>query len=377
MLRSQLFKPDPRLQACLLRHEAHVLEGDQGPHVTRIQLALMALDGCPLSPNDLRRSYYGLSTAAAVLDFKSKRSIINRTYQTKPDAIVGKMTIARMDDELFELGRRSMSSWPALSGVHALDSAPVYLMKKALVLASFGGPRTEAGSLLRGGVQSNNFALRQGGPLIVSDEIVAIRGLTRAKITEAAISIGRPLCGKKWRENQQDWNGGDICWKAYRGDAQNRLAVEPSTPPKIISPTNWCGIFATYIWSAAATGRSVAWYNRRICFQGDGNNPITASLGRGSDLISPGDILVECWSGPPTEKNPHPSPTYHHVLIISIHPTRRTAEVLEGNAVSGADQDHTIVNIRPDYPLDNAIRKGINFYSVDTLLHPQVKYGYT
>lgn len=43
---------------------------------------------------------YGPSTARAVLSYKTKRSIINRAYQQTPDAIVGKMTIASLDDEM-------------------------------------------------------------------------------------------------------------------------------------------------------------------------------------------------------------------------------------------------------------------------------------
>lgn len=43
---------------------------------------------------------YGPSTAAAVLSYKTNRQIINRSYQTKPDSIVGKMTIASLDAEM-------------------------------------------------------------------------------------------------------------------------------------------------------------------------------------------------------------------------------------------------------------------------------------
>ena len=43
---------------------------------------------------------YGPSTAAAVLSYKTKRQIINRSYQTTPDSIVGKMTIASLDAEM-------------------------------------------------------------------------------------------------------------------------------------------------------------------------------------------------------------------------------------------------------------------------------------
>jgi hypothetical protein len=43
---------------------------------------------------------YGPSTADAVLTYKTTRNIVNRSYQTQADNIVGKMTIAAMDKEL-------------------------------------------------------------------------------------------------------------------------------------------------------------------------------------------------------------------------------------------------------------------------------------
>ena len=48
----------------------------------------------------LRTGRYGKSTAAAVLAFKTKRKIINYSYETQVDNIVGKMTIAALDNEM-------------------------------------------------------------------------------------------------------------------------------------------------------------------------------------------------------------------------------------------------------------------------------------
>jgi hypothetical protein len=47
---------------------------------------------------------YGSSTANGVLNYKRKRGIINRTYQTQADNIVGKMTIAALDAEMARVG---------------------------------------------------------------------------------------------------------------------------------------------------------------------------------------------------------------------------------------------------------------------------------
>jgi peptidoglycan hydrolase-like protein with peptidoglycan-binding domain len=103
-LRSRLFRASKQLQACLLYDYAHVTPGSRGDHVYRIQTALTWLD-YDIDPKELKGSVYGPSTADAVLDYKTQRSIINRSYQTQADNIVGKMTIAAMDQELYDLDR--------------------------------------------------------------------------------------------------------------------------------------------------------------------------------------------------------------------------------------------------------------------------------
>jgi peptidoglycan hydrolase-like protein with peptidoglycan-binding domain len=99
---SNLFKDSKRLQACLVDHRAHVTEGNVGDHVGLIQVALQDLDGLVIDDGELAQKIYGPSTAAAVLAFKKKRKIINFSYQTTEDNIVGKMTIAAMDKEMFD-----------------------------------------------------------------------------------------------------------------------------------------------------------------------------------------------------------------------------------------------------------------------------------
>ncbi len=97
---SNLFKSDQKLQACLVQDSAHVLTGASGEHVAKIQAALGELDRATIASDELQSMRYGASTANAVLDYKTKRGIINRTYQTTADNIVGKMTIARLDAEM-------------------------------------------------------------------------------------------------------------------------------------------------------------------------------------------------------------------------------------------------------------------------------------
>ena len=99
-LRSRAFAGDTALEACLLRDQAHITPGARGPHVEKIQGFVMFLDGATIEQTELLARHYGPSTAAAVLAFKTKRRIINTSYQTRADDIVGKMTIKALDDEL-------------------------------------------------------------------------------------------------------------------------------------------------------------------------------------------------------------------------------------------------------------------------------------
>jgi hypothetical protein len=96
-LQSQLFRGDPKLEAAAESHAAHIVPGAVGSYVGKIQIALIQLDGAVIAQNELQRCVYGRSTANAVLAYKQKRSIINRSYQTQADNIVGKLTMAALD----------------------------------------------------------------------------------------------------------------------------------------------------------------------------------------------------------------------------------------------------------------------------------------
>jgi hypothetical protein len=103
---SQLMRGDPKLEACLVSDPAHIVQGARGPHVRKVQQALMLLSVADIASDEIDRETYGPSTASAVLTFKTARRIINTAYQTRPDAIVGKMTIAALDRELAEFEKR-------------------------------------------------------------------------------------------------------------------------------------------------------------------------------------------------------------------------------------------------------------------------------
>jgi hypothetical protein len=99
-LKSRIFKGDPVFEACLVNDSAHIKSGAHGKHVAKIQAVIMLLDGAQISEGELNTNFYGPSTALAVLNYKKKRKIINFSYQTQADNIVGKMTIKTIDEEL-------------------------------------------------------------------------------------------------------------------------------------------------------------------------------------------------------------------------------------------------------------------------------------
>jgi hypothetical protein len=103
VLSSKLLSSNARLRDCELNDAAHVKLGDQGDFVGLIQRALMLIDDVSIAASEIGASLYGESTAAAVLKYKTSRNIINRSYQTQADDIVGKLTIKSIDDELLEL----------------------------------------------------------------------------------------------------------------------------------------------------------------------------------------------------------------------------------------------------------------------------------
>jgi hypothetical protein len=98
-LRSKLFAGDPRLEPCAVSDPAHITPGSAGDHVSKIQQALIAIDGLSIDAGELASKRYGQSTAAAVLAFKRKRNIIRN--QTQVDNIVGILTIKALDAEMF------------------------------------------------------------------------------------------------------------------------------------------------------------------------------------------------------------------------------------------------------------------------------------
>jgi hypothetical protein len=102
-LQSQLFQGDGQLEAAATIDRGHILPGASGPQVKKIQLALSLLDDAKISPHEALFGLYGATTARSVLEYKRKRKIINYSYQSTADDIVGKMTMSSLDGEMAKL----------------------------------------------------------------------------------------------------------------------------------------------------------------------------------------------------------------------------------------------------------------------------------
>ncbi len=101
MLTSELFRGNQALEGASAVHAKHVVKGNRGDHVSKIQEALIILDNAIILGGDVSTQTYGESTADAVLAFKGPpRNIVNLSYQKTPDNIVGVMTMKVLDREM-------------------------------------------------------------------------------------------------------------------------------------------------------------------------------------------------------------------------------------------------------------------------------------
>lgn len=70
--------------------------------MSKIQKALIALDNASVTKAELTSKVFGETTEKAVLAYKQKRQIVNRSYQKEADQIVGVMTMASLDREMLQ-----------------------------------------------------------------------------------------------------------------------------------------------------------------------------------------------------------------------------------------------------------------------------------
>ena len=111
-LTSELFKNNGKLQDCLIRDSAHIVadepplrrgENAQGEHVALIHKALRQVMPNPSFGLEEATETYGPKTAEVVRQFKAMQNppILNKALrQTIPDNIVGKQTIAALDEQV-------------------------------------------------------------------------------------------------------------------------------------------------------------------------------------------------------------------------------------------------------------------------------------
>ncbi len=115
------FKGDNKLKDAANLDSAHIKQGDRGPHVSKIQHSIKFLDSAFISQEEMDTQTYGPSTAKAVLGYKTSRKIINQKYQSKPDSIVGKMTMVALDREM---SQRAMERFEDLKFPAAMEPFP-------------------------------------------------------------------------------------------------------------------------------------------------------------------------------------------------------------------------------------------------------------
>jgi putative peptidoglycan binding protein len=92
-LQSQLFGGDPLLEKAAVSDRDHILPGSRGPHVAKIQQALIQVAGATIVVDGI----YGPATAAAVADFKRRQNPPILNFAGKIDDIVGIKTMAALD----------------------------------------------------------------------------------------------------------------------------------------------------------------------------------------------------------------------------------------------------------------------------------------
>jgi peptidoglycan hydrolase-like protein with peptidoglycan-binding domain len=144
-LQSQLFRGDSKLEAAAVSDPAHILQGASGPHVGKIQAALIQLDGAKIAQD----GSYGPGTSTAVGAFKRKRQILN--FEGKIDNIVGKKTMAALDAGMLAIEKGQTGGGVQLGfalGGNLLGSLGLGVPQDIFVLLDGTGNRNEEGTRL-------------------------------------------------------------------------------------------------------------------------------------------------------------------------------------------------------------------------------------
>jgi hypothetical protein len=196
-LQSRIFRGDPIFEQCLVRHDAHITPGAIGRHVSKIHTALFRLDNLNVSKDERNQRWYGPATAKAVLAYKGKRQIINRSYERDVDPIVGKMTIASLDREMFqwENNPENIRERPEIRKVY--DTLPEVLrlvrsarMRLFAVRASYAATSLPAFFQSERRVVEWNWKVQRApGPVTHIDRILGVYD----RMNETVFMASRPL----------------------------------------------------------------------------------------------------------------------------------------------------------------------------------------
>lgn len=249
-LRSKLLSGDPKLEACLLHDSAHVTPGTVGPHVAKIQTALAFLDDAHIPTAEFSGMRYGAGTAAAVLAYKRERKIINLNYQTHPDNIVGKMTIAALDGEL--VARQWRTGLPGCG-----DAA---LMSGSRPTA----PSGSAHSILAFGIQ--------GGP----NPLFNVKLDTLWQVTTSAAKVAAS-------RHMVYWTRGNELFRPYQMTIVSSVAAPPDMPfpfEMTVDPANYSDIVTVRKAAGAARGAPDSVYRVIVCqFENSANSYFATTEG--------------------------------------------------------------------------------------------------
>lgn len=185
-LTSRWFRANRKLQRTLVSDKDHVVSGDRGEHVTLIQGALTALTGAEIADDERVSARYGRTTAAAVLKFKTARTIINFTYQTSADNIVGKMTIRALDAAMLQ---RERKAFRPLLAFGLVDTAP----KNVILTEPAAHAQLWAAQFAK--AQPSTVVHAAPGNKSVPDNVAAIkRAIAAARGGMLIFNVGHGLC---------------------------------------------------------------------------------------------------------------------------------------------------------------------------------------
>jgi hypothetical protein len=99
-LTSNFFAGDARLKTCAASDSEAILPGTTGSHVRKLQGAVVVLDAVVIAKSELDAAHYGPSTAGAILAYKQKRGLADRSDPPRGNDFVGATTIRALDAEL-------------------------------------------------------------------------------------------------------------------------------------------------------------------------------------------------------------------------------------------------------------------------------------